>query len=117
LGTKKHHEQFLPKMDTLEERGCFAMTELGHGSNVMGIETTVSNTQISHIQYPPYKWWGSVAELACHLQGSIPYGIRFSHKSCTGRRRPRMSSRMISPLKKGTIHRGVYCVLPDHTRP
>ena len=42
LGTKKHHDEFLPKLDTLEERGCFAMTELGHGSNVMGIETTVS---------------------------------------------------------------------------
>jgi hypothetical protein len=30
---------------------------------------------------PPYKWWGSVAELTCHLQGSTPYGIRFSHKT------------------------------------
>jgi hypothetical protein len=30
---------------------------------------------------PPYKRWGSVAELSCHLAGSIPYGIRFSHKS------------------------------------
>jgi hypothetical protein len=23
---------------------------------------------------PPYKWWGSVAELTCHLQGSPPIG-------------------------------------------
>jgi hypothetical protein len=28
-----------------------------------------------------YKRWGSVADLTCHLQGSTPYGIRFSHKS------------------------------------
>ena len=42
LGTRKHHDMYLHKLDTLEERGCFAMTELGHGSNVMGIETTVS---------------------------------------------------------------------------
>jgi hypothetical protein len=29
---------------------------------------------------PPYKRWGSVAELTCHLQGSNLYGIRLSHK-------------------------------------
>lgn len=40
LGTERHHVEFLPKMDTLELPGCFGMTELGHGSNVMGIETT-----------------------------------------------------------------------------
>jgi hypothetical protein len=28
----------------------------------------------------PYKRWGSVAEVACHVQGSTPYGIRFSHE-------------------------------------
>ena len=50
LGTKKHHDKFLPKLDTLEERGCFAMTELGHGSNVMGIETTVSTSPLFLVQ-------------------------------------------------------------------
>lgn len=43
LGTAKHHESILPKLNTLELTGCFGMTELGHGSNVMGIETTVSS--------------------------------------------------------------------------
>jgi acyl-CoA oxidase len=41
LGTAKHHEAILPKLNTLELTGCFSMTELGHGSNVAGIETTV----------------------------------------------------------------------------
>ena len=40
LGTSKHHAAYLHRMDTLELPGCFGMTELGHGSNVMGIETT-----------------------------------------------------------------------------
>lgn len=40
LGTAKHHEQYLPGIDSLALPGCFGMTELGHGSNVMGIETT-----------------------------------------------------------------------------
>ena len=55
LGTKKHHDMYLSKMDTLEERGCFAMTELGHGSNVMGIETTVSQSNLlapKNIRHP-----------------------------------------------------------------
>jgi acyl-CoA oxidase len=47
LGTERHHEEFLPKMDTLELPGCFGMTELGHGSNVMGIETTATYDQSS----------------------------------------------------------------------
>ncbi|KAK9816668.1 hypothetical protein WJX72_003499 [[Myrmecia] bisecta] len=42
LGTAKHHEQYLPRLDTLDLPGCFGMTELGHGSNVMGIETTAT---------------------------------------------------------------------------
>ncbi|KAK9826635.1 hypothetical protein WJX74_007195 [Apatococcus lobatus] len=39
LGTAKHHEKYLPGLDSLELPGCFGMTELGHGSNVLGIET------------------------------------------------------------------------------
>ena len=44
LGTAKHHAAFLPRLDTLDLPGCFGMTELGHGSNVMGIETTARNS-------------------------------------------------------------------------
>lgn len=48
LGTAKHHESILPKLNTLELTGCFGMTELGHGSNVMGIETTVGAVHTKH---------------------------------------------------------------------
>ncbi|KAK9792964.1 hypothetical protein WJX73_001239, partial [Symbiochloris irregularis] len=39
LGTKKHHDAYFPRLDSLDLPGCFGMTELGHGSNVLGIET------------------------------------------------------------------------------
>jgi acyl-CoA oxidase len=42
LGTQRHHEQYLPRVGTLELPGCFAMTETGHGSNVYDLETTAT---------------------------------------------------------------------------
>jgi acyl-CoA oxidase len=42
LGTQKHHDSLLHRLDTLDLPGSFSMTELGHGSNVMGIETTAT---------------------------------------------------------------------------
>lgn len=38
LGTERHH-RFLQRAATLELPGCFAMSELGHGSNVRDIRT------------------------------------------------------------------------------
>ncbi len=39
LGTDYHHRKYLPATATVELPGCFAMTEIGHGSNVRDIET------------------------------------------------------------------------------
>jgi len=39
LGTERHHRELMPKVASLELPGCFAMSELGHGSNVRDVET------------------------------------------------------------------------------
>ncbi|KAJ4841284.1 Acyl-coenzyme A oxidase 3, peroxisomal [Turnera subulata] len=42
LGTKRHHEKWLKPTEDYKIMGCFAMTELGHGSNVRGLETVAT---------------------------------------------------------------------------
>jgi acyl-CoA oxidase len=39
LGTERHRQEYLSKVASVELPGCFAMTELGHGSNVRDVET------------------------------------------------------------------------------
>jgi acyl-CoA oxidase len=41
LGTERHFD-YVKKIITLELRGCFAMTETGHGSDVQSLETTAT---------------------------------------------------------------------------
>ncbi|KAJ4842209.1 Acyl-coenzyme A oxidase 3, peroxisomal [Turnera subulata] len=73
LGTKRHHERWLKDTENYAIIGCFAMTELGHGSNVRGIETVttydasrgefVINTPCESAQ----KYWiGGAANHATH---------------------------------------------------
>ena len=40
LGTEYHHKKYLLDAASTTLMGCFAMTEIGHGSNVQGLETT-----------------------------------------------------------------------------
>jgi acyl-CoA oxidase len=42
LGTERHHKAYVQKIINLELRGCFAMTETGHGSDVQSLETTAT---------------------------------------------------------------------------
>ncbi|KAK2973266.1 hypothetical protein RJ640_001922 [Escallonia rubra] len=73
FGTKRHHEKWLRDTETYLIKGCFAMTELGHGSNVRGIETVTtydSNTEEFVINTPcesAQKYWiGGAANHATH---------------------------------------------------
>ena len=42
LGTREHHERWLPDVISLALPGAFAMTEIGHGSDVASIGTTAT---------------------------------------------------------------------------
>lgn len=42
LGTDAQREAWLPKVASLEAPGCFAMSEVGHGSNVADLETVAT---------------------------------------------------------------------------
>lgn len=42
LGTEEHHAKWLPGIMSLDVPGCFAMTEMGHGSDVASIATTAT---------------------------------------------------------------------------
>jgi len=41
LGTEKH-QKLVEDASAFKDLGCFGMTEIGHGTNVMGLETTAT---------------------------------------------------------------------------
>lgn len=72
-GTPEQHEVFLRKAEQYKFIGCYAQTELGHGSNVRGLETTAtwnSDDKTFTIHSPTLtssKWWiGSLGRTANH---------------------------------------------------
>lgn len=72
-GTPEQHKLFLEKAEAYKIIGCYAQTELGHGSNVRGLETTAtwnSDDKTFTINSPHLtasKWWiGSLGRTANH---------------------------------------------------
>ena len=72
-GTPEQHKLFLEKAEKYEYIGCYAQTELGHGSNVRGLETTATwnaDDKTFTIHSPHLtasKWWiGSLGRTANH---------------------------------------------------
>eukprot|EP00252_Welwitschia_mirabilis_P022679 TRINITY_DN6209_c0_g1_i1.p1 TRINITY_DN6209_c0_g1~~TRINITY_DN6209_c0_g1_i1.p1 ORF type:complete len:688 (-),score=124.73 TRINITY_DN6209_c0_g1_i1:361-2424(-) len=63
LGTQKHREKYYEGIENLDYLGCFAMTELHHGSNVQGLQTTATfdpKTDEFIVNTPnegATKWW------------------------------------------------------------
>ncbi|KAJ2828761.1 hypothetical protein IWW50_001223 [Coemansia erecta] len=71
--TEEQKALFLRKAEDYEILGCYAQTEIGHGSNVQGLETTctyVAETDEFEVHSPSIsacKWWiGSLGVTATH---------------------------------------------------
>lgn len=83
-GTPEQHKLFLEKAQRFEIIGCYAQTELGHGSNVRGLETTATwnpDDKTFTMHSPALtasKWWigtlGKVANYAVVMAQLIVKG-------------------------------------------
>ncbi|OLL23017.1 Peroxisomal acyl-coenzyme A oxidase 1 [Neolecta irregularis DAH-3] len=72
-GTKEQIKEWIPRCERYEILGCYAQTELGHGSNVQGLETIakyLKHTDEFEIHTPNLqasKWWiGGLGHMCTH---------------------------------------------------
>lgn len=72
-GTEEQQEKWLPLAQKMQIIGCYAQTELGHGSNIQGLETTAtfdSKTDEFVVHSPTLtssKWWpGGLGKVSTH---------------------------------------------------
>ncbi|KAI3716853.1 hypothetical protein L1987_68048 [Smallanthus sonchifolius] len=72
-GTNEQKKKWLPLAQTMQIIGTYAQTELGHGSNVQGLETTATFDRQTDefVMHSPTltssKWWpGGMAKVATH---------------------------------------------------
>lgn len=75
LGTERHHSKLLKGIDTLEDVGCFALTELGYGNNAVEMETTAiydheTDEIVVHTPHPlAQKYW--ITNGAVHAKHAV----------------------------------------------
>jgi len=75
LGTERHHSKLLKGIDTLDDVGCFALTELGYGNNAVEMETTATYDDktdeiIVHTPHPlAQKYW--ITNGAVHAKHAV----------------------------------------------
>ena len=77
LGTEAHHENWLPDVIDLTLPGAFAMTEIGHGSDVASLGTTATydpETQ-EFVIHTPFKgaWKDYLGNAALHGQAAVVF--------------------------------------------
>lgn len=77
LGTREHHERWLPDVINLTLPGAFAMTEIGHGSDVASVGTTATydpETEEFEI-HTPFRgaWKDYLGNAALHGQAAVVF--------------------------------------------
>ena len=88
LGTERHHELLLKGIDSLDDVGCFGLTELGYGNNAVEMETTaiydpatkefIVNTPTTVAQ----KYW--ITNGAVHAKWAIVFSQLYTGDKCHG---------------------------------
>ncbi|NLA64741.1 MAG: acyl-CoA dehydrogenase [Leucobacter sp.] len=77
LGTEQHHQQWLPDVMSLKLPGAFAMTEIGHGSDVAAIGTTATyDAQAEEfVIHTPFRgaWKEFLGNAALHGQAAVVF--------------------------------------------
>ena len=88
LGTERHHDLLLKGIDTLDDVGCFGLTELGYGNNAVEMETTATydpNTKEFIVNTPStvaQKYW--ITNGAVHAKWAIVFSQLYTGGKCHG---------------------------------
>ena len=90
LGTEKHHRKYLADIGSFALPGCFAMTEIGHGSNVRDLETVA--------RYKP-----ASGEFVIHSPSFAAGKNYIGNGACHGR-----AATVFAQLETGGTWRGVH---------
>ncbi len=77
LGTRTHHEKWLPDVMSLKLPGAFAMTEIGHGSDVASVGTTATYDPEAEefVIHTPFRgaWKEFLGNAALHGQAAVVF--------------------------------------------
>lgn len=88
LGKNEYHLEYAERSLTLEDVGCFALTEFGHGTNVRGIGTVAVYDEktgefvLNSPNVESYKWWIGGAGLTANM--GVVFAQTYSRGECHG---------------------------------
>ncbi|AND17615.1 acyl-CoA dehydrogenase [Rathayibacter tritici] len=81
LGTRPHHEKWLPGIMSLDIPGAFAMTETGHGSDVASIATTATYEDGEFVLRTPFRaaWKDYLGNAAVDGRAAVVFAQLVTH--------------------------------------